>query len=168
MVYKMMMEIHWLKDTMNQLVDCKIDMMMWVTRMSETALLEPHRLMAAGPGCMTAGAQPTHKRAENQNYTTRELGRSWGLLRARMRVTALLKWKMKNSNKKYHFHLLLELEGSHTGPGQVLVGSWPEQQWREEGEADIAQQVRSPRKKGPLGRGRGRGKKAGAAGGGFI
>lgn len=141
-----MMEIHWLKDTMNQLVDCKIDMMMWVTRMSETALLEPHRLMAAGPGCMTAGAQPTHKRAENQNYKTRELGRSWGLLRARMRVTALL----------------LELEGSHTGPGQVLVGNWPEQQWREEGEADIAQQVRSPRKKGPLGRGRGRGKKAGA------
>ena len=32
----------------------------------------------------------------------------------------------------------------------------------------MAQQVCSPRKKEPLGRGRGRGKKAGAAGGEFI
>ena len=85
-----------MKDTMNQLVDCKIDMTMMVTRMSETALLEPHRLMAVGPGCMRAGAQPTHKTAVDQSHTTRELGHSWGLLRTRMRVTALLKWKIIN------------------------------------------------------------------------
>ena len=116
----MMMEIHWLKDTMNQLVDCKIDMMMWVTRMSETALLEPHRLMAAGPGCMTAGAQPTHKRAENQNYKTKELGRSWGLLRARMRVTALLMENKKTLIKNTIFTFYWSWRGAIL----VLVRFW--------------------------------------------
>ena len=85
------MAIHWLKDMMNQPVDCKIDMMMLeVTRMSETALLENHKLMAAGPGCRRAVAQLTHKRVVSQNYMRTELGCSLELVRTHMRVMALL------------------------------------------------------------------------------
>ena len=85
------MEIHWLKDMMNQLVDCKIDMrMLEVTRMSETALLENHKQMAGGPGCRRAVAQLTHKRVVNQNYMMTELGCSLELERTHMRVMALL------------------------------------------------------------------------------
>ena len=82
-----------MKDTMNQLVDCKIDMMMEVTevtRMSETALLENHKLMAGGPGCRRAVAQLTHKRVVNQNYMMTELGCSLELERTHMRVMAQL------------------------------------------------------------------------------
>ena len=79
----MMTEIHWLKDTMNQLVDCKIDM-------SEMALLENHTQMAGGPGYTRAVAQLTHKRVVSQNYRRTELGCSSELVRTHMRVMALL------------------------------------------------------------------------------
>ena len=91
------METHWLKDMMNQLVDCKIDMMVTlvtlvtlVTRMSEMALLENHKLMAAVPGYTRAVAQLTHKTVVNQNYMMRELGCSLELELEHMRVMALL------------------------------------------------------------------------------
>ena len=127
-MYKMMMEIHWLKDMMNQLEDCKIDMMM-VHRteterpveldcmravallahhiliaveldcMRAVALLGHHKLMAVGLDCMRAVALLTHKTVENQNYTMRELGCSLELERTHMRVMPLLV-EHKNSNKK--------------------------------------------------------------------
>ena len=53
-------------------------------------------------------------------------------------------------------------EGSHTPPGQVLADNWREPEWKRE--ADSSQQV--PRKTEP--RGRGRCKKALAAGREFI
>ena len=71
---------------------------------------------------------------------------------------------MKNENEKYHFYLLPVQEGSHTPPGQVLADNWREPEWRRE--ADSSQQVCSPRKTEPLGRGRG--KMALAAGREFI
>ena len=77
----MMMEIRWLKDTMNQLVDCKIDM-------SELALLENHTQMAGGPGCTRAVAQLTHKTAVSK---MEELGCSSGRLGTRMREMALIR-----------------------------------------------------------------------------
>ena len=79
-----------MKDTKNQLVDCKTGRMMLVTHMSETALLENHRLMAGVPGYMRAVAPLTHKTVVTQNYMRRELGCSWEPLRTHMRVMALL------------------------------------------------------------------------------
>ena len=68
---------------------------------------------------------------------------------------------MKIANEKYYFHLPVQ-EGSHTPPGQVLADNWREPEWKRE--ADSSQQV--PRKTEP--RGRGRCKKALAAGREFI
>ena len=111
------MEIHWLKDMMNQLVDCKIDkMMLEVTRMKEMARmtemaplenhmtemaplenhmtemapLENHKLTAVGPGYTRAVVQLTHKTVVNQSYMMTELGCSLELERTHMRVRALL------------------------------------------------------------------------------
>ena len=67
-----------------------IDRMMWGNHMSETVLLENHRLRAGGPDYRKAVARLTHKRAVSQNHMRRELGRSWELERPHKRVMALL------------------------------------------------------------------------------